>query len=177
MSDPFALRGQSVFVLKGNYGGSGVDGRKDFAIISAAQGVGQTACAGGTHANDGPGAPHLRLRDDLLRLTRHSTFSSYMPPIMDFMLGDGVLELLVCSPDFSHREPAWATNLTLAKAVRVARQYAQASIFWCTGGQLHLVDTRGEQPPARPSHLEAAGLPRPELIAAWSSRVKSLPQR
>lgn len=175
MSDPFAIRRQSVFILKGAYRGAGVDGRRDFAIISAALAAGSASSANAEQYVHGEQSPHLRLRDELLRLNRHSTFSSFMPPHMDFMLGDGVLEVLVCSPDLAVREPAWAVNLTLAKAVRAARFHSLESFFWCAGGQLHLVDTRGKHSPLRPSHLEVLDLPAPQPIGEWSSRVRTLP--
>lgn len=174
MADNFELYRQTVFIFGKSFGSRGVDVRKDFTIITAYNQDGHAPSPDPEESARLNHMAHLRLRDSLLLFTKHGYCCS-LPPGMEFLLGDGVQEVAGCSPDQKHREPGWASNVALARAVRIGKGYRQEAIFWVSAGQLYLVDTRGPQLPQRPSHLEALDLPTPELLGPLSQRVRTLP--
>lgn len=188
MADNFELYRQAVFLI----GEGRVDWGADFAVITAYNPDGRAPAIEQEGASGKPEDwirheqerlnwdAHLRLKSDLLRLTKprwlpsflhrsllklrsavqppsssaHRTFLLYTFP---FLLRDGVCAVTGCSPDLVHREPGWAANIPLDEALRLGRLCRQDAIFWVSEGRLYLVSCAPDAAP--------------EFIAEWAARL------
>ena len=179
MSENFQYYRTTVFVV----GQGSVDWTKDFAIVTAHNPDGKPPVV----EPEGPSgksedwikheqdrlnqAAHLRLRSDLLRLTKPNWLPSFLFSIylklcsavqlVSRSASTRVAAVTGCSPDFVHRETGWAANISLDEALHLGRIYRQEAIFWISAGQLHLVSCA----------LGAI----PEPLGPWSSRLKTFP--
>lgn len=194
MADNFELYRQAVFLI----GEGRVDWGADFAVITAfnpdgrAPAIEQEGASGKLddwikreqeRLNQDA---HLRLKADLLRLTKPRWLPDFLLPACTFLLRDRLAAVTGCSPDLVHREPGWAANITLSEALRLGRLYRQDAIFWVSGGALYLVDARapqgaqglggtgalGKTAARRFSGTAARETPGMELLGPWSERVR-----
>ena len=170
MSENFQYYRTTVFVV----GQGSVDWTKDFAIVTAHNPDGKPPVVETEGASGKPEdwikheqeklnqAAHLRLRSDLIQLTKPKWLPSFLLPACSFLLRDGIVAVTGCSPDFVHRETGWAANISLDEALHLGRIYRQEAIFWISAGQLHLAS-------CAPGAI-------PEPLGPWSSRLKTFPQ-
>jgi hypothetical protein len=170
MSENFQYYRTTVFVV----GQGSVDWTKDFAIVTAHNPDGKPPVVEQEGASGKPEdwitqeqqrlnqAAHLRLRSDLLQLTKPWWTPSFFLPACSFLLRDGVAAVTGYSPDFIHHETGWAAHITLDEALHLGRTYRQEAIFWISAGQLHLVS-------CAPNAI-------PEPLGPWSTRLRSFPQ-
>jgi hypothetical protein len=170
VADNFQYYRTTVFVI----GEGSIDWAKDFAIVTAFNPDGQPPVV----AQEGASgkledwitqeqqrlnqAAHLRLRSDLLQLTKHWWLQTFLLSTFNFLLRDRTCAITGYSPDFIHHETGWAANITLDEALYLGRTYRQEAIFWISAGQLYLVS-------CAPNAI-------PEPLGPWSSRLRTFPQ-
>jgi hypothetical protein len=180
VADNFQYYRTTVFVI----GDGSIDWAKDFAIVTAHNPDGKPPVVEQEGASGKPDdwltqeqqrlnqTAHLRLRSDLLQLTKPRwlpsfLFRLYLKLCSAVQLVSRSASTRTCaitgySPDFIHHETGWAANITLNQALHLGRIYRQEAIFWISAGQLYLVS------------CTIGAIPEP--LGPWSSRLRTFPQ-